>query len=274
MSGIVIAGTTKTCFVVADPVWHLRTPQALNAIWETERRDIVAVSAHVSQAGLGDFICGLRANASAVGAVVTIPHKQRVVELCDELGPNSELVGAVNVIRRHLDGRLIGETFDGLGFVAGLRAEGVEPAPNTKAFVIGAGGAASAVAVALLAARVRSLGIGNRTPSRAAELVDRLRTAFPDADVGTGRGRLSEASLVVNATSTGMNPADGSPIPSEALPAGAVAADVVMSASLTPFLAAAAARGNRTHAGSHMLAGQIRLISQYLAPASDTETQG
>ena len=259
-----ITGATRSCFVVADPVGHLRTPQVLNRVWEERGLDLVTVAAHVRPEGLPAFVAALRTNESSLGAVITVPHKQSVVALCDELGPNARIVGAVNVVRRTSEGRLLGETFDGLGFVAGLRSQGIEPR-GRRAIVLGAGGAASAVAVALLGAGVESLDISNRTNARAVELVKRLRAGFPSRDVGTGLDRVADAHLIVNATSSGLSPSDVSPIAAELIPAGAVAADVVMSAEPTPFLAAAAARGNSTHEGAHMLNGQIQLIADHLS---------
>lgn len=259
-----ITGATRICFVVADPVRQLRTPQVLNQIWDERGLDIVTVPAQVPVAGLPDFVAALRANESALGAVITVPHKQSIVALCDDLGSNAKIVGAVNVVRRTAEGRLIGETFDGLGFVAGLRARGIEPR-GQRAVVLGAGGAASAVAVALLSAGVESLDISNRTDVRAVDLARRLRTAFPTSDIRTGLDRAAEAQLIVNATSSGMSSSDVSPLAPDLIPDGALAADVVMSAELTPFLAGAAVRGNRTHEGSHMLNGQIRLIADYLS---------
>lgn len=259
-----ITGATKLCYVVADPVRQLRTPQVLNRVWDERGLDIVTVPAHVPVAGLRDFVAAIRANESALGAIVTVPHKQSVIPLCDELGPNAQIVGAVNVIRRTAEGRLIGETFDGLGFVAGLRARGFEPR-GQRAIVLGAGGAASAVAVALLNSDVESLDVSNRTEVRAADLVDRLRAAFPTRDIGTGLDRVSATQLIVNATSNGMLPSDDSPLRPELIPVGVLAADVVMSGKLTPFLAGAAGRGNSTHEGLHMLNGQIQLIADYLS---------
>lgn len=258
-----ITGRTKTCFVVADPVHHLRTPASLNRIWEVAGNDVVTVAAHVRASDLGSFLTGIRVNASVLGTVVTVPHKENAAGLCDELGPNARLVGAVNVVRRTEDGRLIGETFDGLGFVAGLRVQGIEP-EGQRVVVLGAGGAASAVAFALLSAGLATLDVSNRTATRAASLVGRLRAGVPSGDVQVGLDRLSSATLVVNATSAGLNPSDASPMSSGDFPEGATAADVVMSAHPTPFLAAAAARGIRTHEGIHMLAGQTDLISQFL----------
>jgi shikimate dehydrogenase len=258
-----IDGTTKVVYVTADPVAQLRTPDALNRIWAAETVNAITVPAHVPAAQLADFVAGLRANGSVSGAVITVPHKQSIVAHCDALETQARIVGAVNVVRREPDGRLIGQTFDGLGFVEGLRAQGIEPG-GMRAVVVGAGGAASAIAVALLDAGVARLDVHNRTAARAVDLVERLRREFPPRDIGWGLARLPESELVVNATSVGLNATDESPIPGGDLPPDAIAADVVMSAQPTPFLAAAARRGLRTHEGVHMLAGQTRLIADYL----------
>lgn len=262
-----IDGMTKVVMVTADPVAQLRTPDALNRIWEAEGRNAIAVPAHVPAPRLAEFVAGLRANRSVMGAVVTVPHKQSVVPLCDVLETQATIVGAVNVVRRESDGRLIGQTFDGLGFVEGLRARAIDPR-GMRAVVLGAGGAASAIAVALLDAGVARLDLHNRTAIRAIELADRLRGAFPAQDIGCGLTRLTDADLVVNATAAGLNATDESPLPGDHLPVGAIAAEVVMSAQPTPFLAVAAERGLRTHDGIHMLAGQTRLIADYLSGSS------
>lgn len=258
-----ITGHTSLCFVIADPVAQLRTPSALNSLWSERGFDGVALPAHVAPDALPAFLGGLRANRSVLGAVVTVPHKKSVVPLCDELGPNARLVGAVNAIRRTASGTLIGETFDGLGFVAGLRSQGIEPR-GMRVVLAGAGGAASSVAVALIEAGVERVDIVNRTESRGRDLVDHLRGAFPDRDIGFGSHRSADATLFVNATSNGMEESDVAFLPPELIPEGAIAADVVMSAELTPFLRGAFDRGIAVHEGRHMLAGQLALIADYL----------
>jgi shikimate dehydrogenase len=248
---------------VADPVFQLRTPSALNVLWAERSVDMFTVPARVAPGDLHSFMQGLRANASAAGAVVSVPHKTDVAEQCDMLGPNARVVGAVNVVRRASDGTLTGETFDGLGFVAGLRSRGIDPV-GQRVVICGAGGAASALAVALLAADVAALDVYNRTEARAQALVDRLTEAFPGTDLGVGLSRLPEASLIVNATSNGMKPEDAPTLRGEMLPRGALAAEIVMTSLPTAFLAGAAARGLEIHEGIHMLHGQLSLIADYL----------
>jgi shikimate dehydrogenase len=257
-----IAGNTQLIFVVADPVSQLRAPQALNEAWMERDLDLVTVPAHVRAADLEAFLTGIRANASCLGAVLTVPHKSAAVKHCNELGAGAVAAGAVNVIRRREDGSLFGETFDGKGFVAGLSAVGLS-CQGVPAVIFGAGGAASAIAAALLEAGVPRLDVVNRSERRAMELVDKLRELFPDRDLGTGATRSLSAGLIVNATSVGMAPADDSPVPAHLIPASCIAADVVMSTKLTPFLVAAKSSGAIVHEGHHMLEGQLRLIADF-----------
>lgn len=259
-----ISGTTRLVHVVADPVFQLKTPQALNAIWRSRNEDVVTVPAHVAGTGLASFIEALRATQNTVGAVVTVPHKQAVLPLLDELGPIAHLTGAVNAIRRAGDGRLIGETFDGLGFVAGLKGAGIDPAGN-RVVIFGAGGAAASVAAALAQAGAESIVVENRSAERAEALAARLRKAGYAADFRPLRHpAVDGAHLLVNATSIGMRPGDRPDFALERFGPEAVAADVVVSAVTTPFLSDAAGVGMRTHEGRHMLAGQMQLIADFL----------
>jgi len=258
-----ISGLTRTVFVVADPVFQLRTPQALNAIWARRGLDLVTIPAHITVAGLGAFVDGMRAAENAAGAVMTVPHKQSAGAYCDELGPNAKLTGSINAIRRE-NGRLIGETFDGAGFVAGLRARDFDLA-GAHVQLLGAGGAASSIAVALVRAGIRSLDIENRTPARAEALARRVADGLGFSDVRVGRERARQVQLVVNATSNGMTPGAVSDFGLDPFPAGALAADVIVSDEPTPFLAAARVQGLQLHEGRHMLHGQMEAIADFLS---------
>lgn len=263
-----ITGSTRIVQVVADPVAQLKTPAALNELCAARGEDAVTVPAHVPADQLEAFLDGVRSNRSVAGLVVTVPHKAAALALCDEIGPNARVAGAVNVVRREPDGSLFGETLDGLGFVAGLRSQGIDPA-GKNAIVLGAGGAASAVSAALLDAGVACLDVHNRTESRAAELVDRLRRAFPAHEIAVGLQRSGAADLIVNATSNGMSVEDApTPLP-EDLPTHAVVAEVIMQPEMTLFLQQAAERGLRIQLGKWMLEGQLRLIADTLLPAVD-----
>ena len=145
------------------------------------------------------------------GFVATVPHKTVIAALCDELGDAGRAIGSVNVVRREADGRLIGNMFDGAGFVAGLRAQGHDPA-GRRALLVGAGGAAGAIAFALAEAGVASLTIANRTRSKAEEIMARVTKFFPDRPIRVGTADPTGHDLVINATSLGLKAGDPLPI--------------------------------------------------------------
>ncbi len=257
-----VTGATRCVYVVADPVAQVRTPQAQNAIWDDRGVDLLTIPAHVVAAELPRFLDGMRANHSVAGAVVSVPHKQTTAGLCDELGAEARRVGAVNAIRRADDGRLVGDTFDGAGFVAGLLSQGADPR-GRRVRLVGAGGAAASIAFALADAGAVSLNIVNRSSNRAEDLADRLReyAGFTGVSVDADR---DEAEWIVNATSLGMGGGTTTVFDFEGIAPGGIAAEVVVAAAPTPFLEQATHAGLATHPGRYMLDGQMPLIADFL----------
>jgi shikimate dehydrogenase len=140
-----ITGRTAIWGILADPIHHVKTPQALNALMQEHNVDGVMIPFHVGAGGLDSLVAGLRSMHNLKGFVVTVPHKTAIVDLCDEVSEQAQAIGAVNTVRREDDGRLVGEMLDGAGFVAGLRQGGVEPRERSV-YLAGAGGAANAIA--------------------------------------------------------------------------------------------------------------------------------
>ncbi len=140
MSAGEITGTTRLFGVIADPIDHVRACEAFNPRFRDRGIDAVLVPFHVRPAELARALDGFRALANLGGVLVTIPHKEAILERVDAVGPQAARVGAGNVIRRTADGRLEAENFDGLGFVAGLAAAGHPPA-GRAVLLVGAGGA-------------------------------------------------------------------------------------------------------------------------------------
>jgi len=258
-----ITGATRVYGIAADPIRHVKAPQSLNAIMAERGVDGVMVPFHVVPDDLATLFAGLRTLRSFHGMVVTVPHKTAAPALCDEISRRASEAGAVNVVRREGDGRLVGDMFDGLGFVAGLRAAGIEPR-GLRAYLAGAGGAGSANAFALAEAGGAQLTIANRTPERAKDLCRRVRAAYPQTLVETGSADPSGHDLVVNATSLGMRGADPLPLDAEGLEPGMVVAESIMQPETTPLLARAAALGCRVQHGWPMLASQLHLMADFL----------
>ena len=259
-----ISGTTRVCAIIADPIHHVQTPQAMNTLFSTLGQDRVLVPFHVSPADLAAVVTGLRGIQSLDGFIVTVPHKTAILDLCDTVSDAARLVGAANVVTRSNTGKLHGEILDGDGFVTGLRQAGIE-LEGRAVYLAGAGGAANAIAFALAASGVGWLTIANRSQDKAVALVDRLARAFPDLEVCVGTSDPSGYDLVVNGTSLGLKEGDALPCDVTRLTAEQVVAEIIMQPVITPLLAAAQKVGCRIHEGLPMLLCQIELMAAAMA---------
>jgi shikimate dehydrogenase len=191
----VLTGETRLVGLLGHPVSHSLSPRMQNAAFEAAGLDWAYVPLPVEPGRLETAVDALAALAFA-GANVTIPHKTAVLAFCDELEPVAERCGSVNtlVVR---DGRVVGTSTDGEAVVAAVQA------PGARALVLGAGGAAQAVATALADAGCASLRLSSRTPERAQALAARLRGLFPDLVIDADEAwppPAGDADLVVNAT--------------------------------------------------------------------------
>jgi len=258
-----ITGTTRLFYIVGHPIAQVRTPQVLNAWFRREALDAVMVPTHVKPEGLRSVFEAFRHTQNLDGFIVTVPHKAEALLLCDEVTPAARAIGAVNAVRRTSDGRLIGDMFDGRGFVAGLQSQGHDPA-GKSVLIVGAGGAAAAIAHAFAAADVQRLSISNRTHSKAQEMADRVRSHHPLITIDATENDPTGYDIVVNATSLGM--ADGDPLPFdiEKLSTDTLVAEVIMKPEMTALLCAAQTRGCPIHLGRHMLEHQSLLMGRYM----------
>lgn len=258
-----ITGSTTLCAILADPIYHVRLPQAFNALMRQWEKDVLLVPVHVVPDNLGAVVNGLRRTENLAGCAVTVPHKTTVLGLCDELSIRAQAIGAVNVVRREADGRLAGDNLDGIGFVEGLRQSGIEPS-GMHAFVAGAGGAANAIAFGLAEAGIGSLAIWNRTRSKSEDLRERLLRLYPELSIEVAGNDPTGAELVVNATSLGLRDGDPLPLDVEKLQPSQIVAEIIMKPILTPLLVAAESRGCRICLGAPMLDAQLALMADFM----------
>ena len=205
--------------------------------------------------------CALRALPALgfAGTNLTIPHKETAVLLVDRLSAAAERIGAVNTVMVEPDGTLSGDNTDGFGFIASLSESEVGwHAAAGPAVVLGAGGAARAIAVALLDAGAPEVRLLNRTPERAHALAGELGgQVHPVAWAGRAAA-MAQAALLVNTTSLGMHGQPPLDLALDALPPTALVTDVVYTPLITPLLALARARGNPVVDGLGMLLHQAR----------------
>lgn len=261
-----VDGNSRVFGVIAHPVTQVRAPMVFNPRFAADGLGHIMVPIDAPPDRLEDIIRGLQRMPNFGGLAVTIPHKLAMAELCDDLGTVARLTGAVNAVRFGADGRLYGDNFDGAGFVAGCRGNGYEITGKTV-LMIGAGGAARAIAAALCEARVGQLTIANRNLANAQRLVDLLVTdsrftnvaaqPLPEID-GSG------VDMIINSTSLGLHADDAMPLALDRVSRDTVIADIVMVPAETKWLQEAARRGLTVHYGRHMLDYQIDLIGQFI----------
>lgn len=258
-----ISGKTQVVVHLAHPADHVRTPGFFNARVHELGLDLVLVPWDVTPSELPQAWQSLRHVNNLAGVVVTIPHKESVARLCETLENEAREMGVCNVARRAPDGSFHGAMFDGLGFIAGMRSQGHDPS-GKRALLVGAGGAATAIAHALAGSGVSKLCIANRTKARSAALAGRIRERFPKLDVTVSAADASGMDLIINGTSLGMHDGDALPVPIETLKPGAIVAEVIMKPDETLLLKQAKSVGATAHKGVHMITSQIDLLIEHL----------
>lgn len=262
-------GHTRILGVIGHPVSHSVSPQMHNAAFREQKMNCFYAAFAVHPADLGQAIAGMRALGIA-GLNVTIPHKEAVMDHLDEVAPSARQVGAVNTIVNR-KGKLIGYNTDGWGFISSLEEQGVRLV-GRRAVILGAGGAARAIAVHLALAGVAGITITNRTPERAEELAALVRETVPEVAVeACGAGTIQErqallgAGLVVNCTPLGMHPeVHGTPLSDLALlPGDCVIYDTIYTPAETRLMAMAQQRGLQVIGGLGMLVHQGACAWEY-----------
>ena len=257
-----IDGKTKLLGVMGHPISHSLSPRMHNAAFEAEAArenrasEYVYVPLDVRPEGVADAVRGMRALGFA-GANVTMPHKSAVLELMDEVDDASRVAGAMNTIVVEPD-MLRGLNTDGGGFVEACSEAGVG-FKGRRTLLLGAGGAAAAVAVAVLAEGATSVEIVNRTKSRAEELRERL-SGVPGGECVSVRAQeetkeaAAGAEVVINTTYLGMKEGDALPLPESCLRSDLDVCDAVYRAGeRTALVRAAEEAGARAVSGGRML---------------------
>ena len=265
-----ITGRTKLCAILADPILHVKTPDAINDLLRERGIDGVMVPMHVGPGELASVVAGLRGMRNFAGFIATVPHKTSMPALCDRISDRARMVGAVNVVHRTADGNMVGDMLDGLSFVEGLRQAGIELA-GRSVYLAGAGGAASAIAFALINAGVARLTIANRTRTRSEALVERLAKQRSGVTIAIGDADPAGHDIVVNGTSLGLHAGDPLPLDVSRLDARQIVAEIIMNPETTPLLAAAQARGCRVQPGWPMLACQLGMMADFMGLVAATD---
>ncbi|MBF0182487.1 MAG: shikimate dehydrogenase [Magnetococcales bacterium] len=250
-----IDGKTRLLGVIGDPVRHSLSPAMHNLACAELGLNYCYLPMHVAPENLRKAVEGMRA-IGMVGFNATIPHKEALVPMMDELDPVAAMIGAVNTVAIAPDGRLRGYNTDVYGFTTALRAACDLSLADAAVVVLGAGGAARGVVAGLREMGVGRIVVVNRTESRAVALAESGQGAVEAASWSALPGVLEGCRLLVNTTSLGLSGVGAGALDLAPLPDGAFVYDIVYSPPETPLMVAARARGLRAENGLGMLIHQ------------------
>jgi shikimate dehydrogenase len=251
-----ISGTTKLIAHLGYPTESFKAPMIYNPYFAKHGIDAVVVPMGCKADDYAQFLRLVFKLSNIHGALVTMPHKVTTVALLDEVTTTVKVAGSCNAVRLGVGGRLEGDMFDGEGFVRGVLRKG-RTLKGTSVLMSGCGGVGSAIAASLAKAGVATLAIYDPYAPMMDNLAQRLRAHYPALELRTGSNDPAGFDLVVNATPLGMK--DGDPLPFDVarIAPSSFVGEVVMKTEITPFLAAARARGCAYQIGTDMLFEQI-----------------
>jgi shikimate dehydrogenase len=252
----VIRGTTTLIAHIGYPTEAFKAPMIYNPYFEQAGIDAVVVPMGVKVDDYPHFLPSLFKLTNIRGALITMPHKVTTVGLMDEVTPTARVAGACNAVVRREDGTLLGDMFDGTGFVRGVLRKGHKLA-GTRALVVGCGGVGCAIAASLAASGVAAIGLFDANSASADGLADRLRRHYPALEVTTDSNDPAGFDTVVNGTPMGMNAGDPLPMDVLRIAPSTFVGEVVMKQEMTAFLRAVQARGCPFQVGTDMLFEQI-----------------
>ena len=251
-----ITGMTTLIAHLGYPTEAFKAPMIYNPYFEKHGVDAVLVPMGVQAGDFADVFRALFRLTNIRGALITMPHKIGVIGLLDEVTTTVRIAGSCNAVLLRADGTLLGDMFDGEGFVRGVQRKGLKLA-GADVLVVGCGGVGSAIAASLVQAGVGSIALFDANPASAEALAGRLTQHFPQLRVMTGSRDPEGLALVVNASPLGMNESDPLPVDVARLDPATFVGEVVMKQEITPFLRAAGERGCRIQVGTDMLFEQI-----------------
>ena len=265
---------TRYIALIGYPLGHSISPIFQQAALDYYHLDTKYLAWEVAPEGLAGALEKLR-RPENLGANVTIPYKEKVLPSLDRLEGQAREIGAVNTIAK-VKGALVGYNTDGQAFLQALREKGGLEPRGQDAVLLGAGGAARALAFSLIHASIRSLTIYNRGLERAQKLagdLQRVLASGQEVRALPWQERLSglpPCQLIVQATPLGTGEDSTSPLPTQLIPRGVLACDLVYNPPETPFLKEAKKAGARALGGLAMLvyqgAGSFRLWTRREAP--------
>jgi shikimate dehydrogenase len=259
-----LSGNSTLIGLLADPVDHVRAPEFLDPLFAAHGTSARIVPMHVQAGDLAAALRGLRLVRNIAGVILTMPHKQAAVRLCDRLGREGVASAAVNAVRFDTDGTMTGDMFDGVGLVRAMAAQNVAVG-GRRVLMLGAGGVARAIAVRILAEGVAFIAFADREAGQAADLAAALRRVAPAPPIETRAWPADPAGfdIVVNATPLGLHADDPPPLDPRRLQPEMDIVEVNAPIEWTAFRDGARRIGCRTVGGRAMADQQVPLYVEF-----------
>ena len=264
-----INGYTELIAHIGYPTHSFKAPMIYNPFFVKHDINAVVVPMGCKPEDFSVFLKSVFQLSNIRGALITMPHKVSTVGLLDEVSAAVKVAGACNAVKRTEDGRLVGDMFDGEGFVRGVQRKGFD-LTGKRVLVVGSGGVGCAIAASLAGAKIAAITLFDVNAASAEALGQRLKQNHPHIDVSTGSNDPAGHDLVVNATPMGMNEGDALPMDVSRISPDAFVGEVVMKTEMTAFLQAAKNRGCRVQVGSDMLFEQIPAYLEFFGLPSTT----
>jgi shikimate dehydrogenase len=264
-----ISGRTKLIAHLGYPTESFKAPMIYNPYFEKHEIDAVVVPMGCKIEDYPAFLKLLFKLSNIHGALVTMPHKVTTIPLLDEVMTTARVAGSCNAIRLDQAGALVGDMFDGEGFVRGVLRKG-RVLEGAAVLVVGCGGVGSAIVASMAKAGAAKLAVFDAHAATMNGLAERLRAHYPALKIEVGSRDPAGFDVVVNATPLGMKNDDPLPMDVNRLSSSAFVGEVVMKQEITPFLAAARARGCDIQVGTDMLFEQIPAYLEFFGFRTST----
>jgi len=267
-----IDGKTRLIAHIGYPTESFKSSMIYNPYFEARKINAAVVPMGCRSEDYPAFLKLVFKLSNVHGALITMPHKVTTLDLVDEASVSAKIAGACNAVRIDERGAMIGDMFDGEGFVRGLSRKGRRVA-GASVLVAGCGGVGSAIAASLAKAGSSRLGLYDAFPQAMNALAGRLKAHYPNLEVTTGSADPAGYDIVVNATPLGMKNDDPFPLDVDRISPSTFVGEVVMKEEITPFLAAARARGCDYQVGTEMLFEQIPAYLEFFGFGTATSDE-
>lgn len=267
-----IDGKTRLIAHIGYPTESFKSPMIYNPYFEARKINAAVVPMGCKSEDYASFLKLAFRLTNMHGALITMPHKVTTLSLVDEVSVSARIAGACNAVRLDDKGKMIGDMFDGEGFVRGVSRKG-RKVLGASALVAGCGGVGSAIAASLAKAGVSRLGLYDAFPASMNALAERLRTHYRKLEVIAGSADPTGYDIVVNATPLGMKKDDPLPLDADRIAPSTFVGEVVMKEEITPFLAAVRSKGCDYQVGTDMLFEQIPAYLEFFELGTTTSDE-